>query len=402
MKNKGIFQVLKKGDKYKIVYIEKGEVFYIFPSDFNRYDEAMDYKKNNKEELDNLVTQKKEAEQKKREKEEEERKAKEAAEKAKKEEKEKKKEERKEKAKSFWKNAWVRFISGFLAAVIFLTGGHFAGKGISNALKNKGSKNPSTSQTTSTGNNQGQSKYTYNYSGNVVTVNNEEYKELTTEEFENLTSLKIKELSDKGININSEDIIKYMMIVNCDKLAQDNRSLIDQILGEQDSNEVQQDAYKVISAMVMYNYNVWYTEGSTKNFIRVSDTIFDESAKNKAIEIERRVDEIALSVNDVEKMNVLVNDLLKDMLDPTNELYSLESGVGFVLQVVLEPIRGLYGMDLNENNLLNETNMDLIKYFVPYAGDEQKYIDNNWLTGHIQGINDILTNCPAKTRSRNN
>lgn len=373
MKNNGIFQILKKGNKYRIVYIEKGEKICTFPNKFSSWNEANNYKRNHLDELEKIATEKRN----------------------KKIEKAKKKEERKKVTKEFFGQGWVKFTSGALIAAMLLTGGHFAGKGIAAAVKNKDSKKPTSSQTDSDDN----PNYEYNYDGSVTTVNDEEYVELTTEEFEKITSLKIKELKDKGINLSSEDVIKYMMVANCDKLAQDNRELMNQIMGDQNADEIQQDAYKVVSAITMYNYNVWYKERSTLNFIKVSDTIFDKNEREKAIQIEKRISGIERT-NDENDINLLVNDLLKDMLDPTNELYTLESGTGFALQVVMEPIRGLYGMDEQGNNLLNEQNTELIKYFVPYAGDEQKYIDNNWLTGYILGINDVLTDCPAMTRKK--
>ena len=61
MKNSGIFQVLKKGDKYKIVYIERGELLVAYSNDFDYYEEAVEYVKTNKEKLDQVVTAKKEA-----------------------------------------------------------------------------------------------------------------------------------------------------------------------------------------------------------------------------------------------------------------------------------------------------------------------------------------------------
>ena len=56
-------------------------------------------------------------------------------------------------------------------------------------------------------------------------------------------------------------------------------------------------------------------------------------------------------------------------------------------------------MDLYGNVTLNETNAELIKYFVPYAGDEEEYKKNNMLTGYIQDINDILVVCPGYTHN---
>lgn len=391
MKNKGKFEVLKNIDKYVIVYIEKGEQLYLNELNdkysFGSYDEALDYVKNNKGELDKFVTDYKEKIRQEAERRIAEENARKEAERKQKEEKEKRQAERKEKRRGFWYSV-KGIIASIVATAILLTGGHFAGVGISKLVE----KNKKASTSQSSQDDKGESdktpKYSYDYNKNVVVVDNEEYVELTTEEFENITALKIKELSDKGITLNSEDIIKYMMIANCDKLAQDNKELISEIMGEQTSDELQQDANKYVGAVVMYNYNIWYEEGSTKNFIKASDTIFDEEARNKVIEIEKRVDEITLSMEDNDKFNELVNDLLKELLDPTNELSYLESGVGYALQIVLEPIRGLYG-----DGRLNEANANLIKYFVPYAGDEEEYKENNMLTGYIKDINDILSDC---------
>ena len=271
-------------------------------------------------------------------------------------------------------------------AISLIVGGYHL---VKNSKKLFGNSKPGTqNSSTNTESAKETVKYSYNYEENVVTVNNEEYVELTTEEFEKITSLKIKELSDKGVNLSSEDIIKYMMIVNCDKLAQDNKELINEVMGEQSSDEIQQDANKFVGAVVMYNYNIWYKEGSTRNFIRVSDTIFDKEAREKVVKIERRVDQISLYIKNKDKVNELVNDLLKDLLDPTNELSYLESGVGYSLQIILEPVRGLFA-----DGLLNEENTNLIKYFVPYASDEEEYKKNNMVTGYIKDIKDILSDC---------
>lgn len=401
MKNKGRFEVLKKNGKYVIVYIEKGEQLDL--SQFNtiysfvNYELASQYVEDNKSSLDDFITNYKEEKQREIERKLAEEKAREEEERRNREEQERIKEEKRAKRRKFF-SGWKSFVAGGLVFSMLLTGGHFLGVGISKLNKKNRNNNNSQSSLDNQESTKEEPKYAYNYDKNVVVINDEEYKELTTEEFENITSIKVKELSDKGLNLNSEDVIKFMMIVNCDKLAQDNKELITQIMGEQTSDEVQQDAYKCVGAIVVYNYNKWYQEGNDKNFIKVSDCVFDEEARNKVIEIEKRVSEIALSVNDKDKFNQLVNDFLKDLLDPTNELSYLESGVGFVLQIVLEPIRGLYGMDLYGNITLDETNAELIKYFVPYAGDEEEYKENNMLTGYIKDINDILTDCPAYTR----
>ena len=251
--------------------------------------------------------------------------------------------------------------------------------------------------------------YTFDYEGPVVvteaaneaaaeTMVESDYVVLTTDAFEALTASRIKDAKDKGITIKESDIVKFTAIVNNDKLAQDNPELLASIKGDQTTDEMKQDGYKVIGAYTMYNYNLYFAEGNSNNFIKISPFIFDEDEKAKAIEIENRVEEIAKSASNTEEMNALVNKLIKDMLNPTNELSYVESGVGFGLQLVLEPVRGLYSMSKDfMTSRLNETNADLIKYIVPYAGDEQEYVDNALLTGYVRDINANLNECTKGT-----
>ena len=101
MENRGIFQVLKRGDKYKIIYIEKGIELVEFTNDFKSYNEATSYKKDHKSELDEIVTSKKEEEKARILKEEEEKKAKEQEEVAKEKKRKRKKQKEKKKLKHF-------------------------------------------------------------------------------------------------------------------------------------------------------------------------------------------------------------------------------------------------------------------------------------------------------------
>ena len=60
MNNKGIFEILKKGEKYSIVYIEKGDTLDLSEFDskfsFDNYDAAKSYIDTNKDSLDAEVT----------------------------------------------------------------------------------------------------------------------------------------------------------------------------------------------------------------------------------------------------------------------------------------------------------------------------------------------------------
>lgn len=232
----------------------------------------------------------------------------------------------------------------------------------------------------------------YNYDENVALLNEEDKEVLTTTEFNKLTTKLTEDLRAKKLNISDGDVEKFMMIVHIDKLAETNKDLIKSIVGTQTADEVQQDAYKVIGEIVMYNYNTYYTENKTDNFIRISEYIYGSKSKDVVSKVEKIVDEIS-KAKDNKELNYLVTNLLRDLLNPTSELSYTEDGIGYALQISLEPVRGLFGMDLYGKVLLDDTNKDLIKYFVPYAGDEQEYIDNNVLNGHILNIHDILVEC---------
>ncbi len=243
-------------------------------------------------------------------------------------------------------------------------------------------------------------KYGITYDGSVATVKSAEYVELTTEEFETLLAKSVKSIKDKGITLDEADIIKFVTIVNIDKLSQDNPELLIQIIGDQNPDQVKLDAQKVMGALEMYNYNQYFATGNRDGFILASEFVFDANEQAKLAVIEERIAEIALAKDDKVKMNELIHSLFIDMLDPQNELSYLESGVGFGAQLDLEPIRGLYGLaDDFETITLDDTNKELVKYFVPYSGDEQEYEDNNLLNGYIRNINDLLSDCQNKSKT---
>lgn len=134
MENKGRYIVLLKNNKYGINYIEKGCTRDLSLVDskygFDEYDLANDYIKNNKEELNNVVSNVKKEEEKRLLKMLEE-------EKLLKESKTKK--SKKQKVKKVKdvdsSDGFKRFMAALLAAITLLVGGHFIGKGISTAIK---------------------------------------------------------------------------------------------------------------------------------------------------------------------------------------------------------------------------------------------------------------------------
>ena len=234
--------------------------------------------------------------------------------------------------------------------------------------------------------------YSYNYGNNVVVVDDTEYVPLTTEAFENLTTETINTLRGYGLTVSDEDIVKYVMIRNIDKLRQDNNELISQIVGDQDPTEVFADADNVIDAIMTYNLLYFDANHNTDGFISSSVGIFDETQKARALEIERRVFEIGTYYQDEEKYNELTYALLRDMIDPSNEISELEDGVSYGVEWInMYMVRSTFGT--NRYIKLNDTNADMIKYYVSFAGDGEEYEMNALVNGNVRNINGLLEEC---------
>ena len=242
--------------------------------------------------------------------------------------------------------------------------------------------------------------YSYNYDNNATVVQDTEYVPLTTEAFEALTTETINTLRNYGLTASDEDIIKYVMIRNIDKLRQDNNELISNIIGEQDPIEVFADADTVIDAIMTYNLLHFAAYQNTDGFISSSVGVFDETQKARALEIERRVFEIGANYKNEEKYNELTYALLRDMIDPSKEISELEDGVSYGVEWInMYMVRSTFGTDRYIK--LNDTNAEMIKYYVSFAGDGEEYEMNALVNGNVRNINALLNECTnGKTRTR--
>lgn len=228
---------------------------------------------------------------------------------------------------------------------------------------------------------------------------------LTDEEFDKIVAEVVKDMKERGVTLSESDIQDFVMYLNSSELATDNQKLMASIVSEQDSDEIEQDANKFLGSSVMTNYNLWFEDKSTEDFINASDYVFDEEQKAKLVEIERRVDEIALvyGYGDYERVDELTRQLLLDLSDPNSGISYLDAGTGYGAQIALEPVRGLFGMNFSgyeATSILSESTNDLIKYHVPYAEDDMpdnteddKYTANNMHTGYIRDIKALISEC---------
>ena len=228
---------------------------------------------------------------------------------------------------------------------------------------------------------------------NTEEQNNEERKILTDEEFYNLVDDIYNKLTKEGLPVTKEEVIKYIMIVNIDQLKEENKELVNTIIGEQDPNEVILDTYSLISRIITENNSRWCAKGLgwDKLLMYIApDTIFSETEKAKTIELGNRVKPIveAGKNGNLEEFNKLLNTLLMEMLDAKEDEFKLESGNGFNdMYIYINFIR------INFLKELDKTNSELIKYFVVFDGDGLEYEENAKTSEYWSGINYLINEC---------
>lgn len=223
----------------------------------------------------------------------------------------------------------------------------------------------------------------------IIENKDDNYEELTTEKFNTLVDEVYKKYSEIGLDVSKEDVIDYMILVNIDKLAIDNNELINTIIGDRNVDVVVLNAFNVYSAIMTENNNRYCAKNlGWDSLILVDDTIFDSKEKETVKKIENRVKEIFEAKDNKEEFNILLNKLLMDMLDATKEEFNMESGAGYSVTTIL-----LNFIRINFTSTLDEVNGDLIKYFVSFADDEAKYVENSRSTAYYRGIYNLMTEC---------
>ena len=370
-KSKGTYTVLKRKNKFVISYIEDAKILYLDKYEFDDLDEAQKYLNNNKAEIILCVAKIKEEEEKRIAEEEAARKAKEEEKKKKQEERAKKRAIRKEKSKVFFANGFVRFVSGFLAAVIALVGGHYLAWLLRRGKTELPSKPEYSYEETYDPSDDEYLEPAITYeatdeiSNDISNIASKD-ESLSQENFQNLVSDFAQEFVDNKVNITTEDLVKFVSIVNIEELKEENPELASQLFGTQTKEVYLSDAGKVIGMTYTYNRNVFEKEQSTDNFIRISDSVYGEQ-KEKLQIIEGYVDKIAKVRYNAEEVNVLVSQLLNELGNPTSMISYLDCGVGFGMQVSIELIRSYLAKDT-----LNKENSDMLTAFT----SAEDYVSN--------------------------
>lgn len=225
----------------------------------------------------------------------------------------------------------------------------------------------------------------------------EEYKEITDEEFYNLVDKIYEEYSKIGLDVTREEIIDYIMFVNIDRIAVDNKELITAIVGDRKIENVELNAFNVYSAIMTKNNENYCVNGlGFDSLILVSDTVFDAEEKEVVLSIEERIKEIVEASDNKIEFNKLLNNLLMEMLNSTEEEFNMESGAGYSTMTIL-----INFVRRNFTSSLDEANAELIKYFISYAEEYgTSYYDNSRSTAYYSGIYNLLTDTITCSRTR--
>ena len=224
----------------------------------------------------------------------------------------------------------------------------------------------------------------------------EEYVELTDEKFFELADAVYKKYSEIGLDVSKEEVIDFVMFVNSDRIAKDNKELINTITGERKFEEVEMNVFNVHSAIqTKNNYNYCSKGFGFDSLILVSDTIFDKNEKKVVESIENRIKEIVEAKGNSQEFNGLLNTLLMEMLNATEEEFNMENGAGYnVMNILINFVR--------RNFALDKANGELIKYFISYAEEYgTTYYANSRSTAYYSGMYNLLTeltNCNVKTK----
>lgn len=226
----------------------------------------------------------------------------------------------------------------------------------------------------------------------------EEYVELTDERFYELADAVYKKYSEIGLDVSKEEVIDFVMFVNADKIAKDNKELSKAIVGKRNFVEVENNVFNVHSAIqTKNNFNYCEKGLGFDSLILVSDTLFDKKEKEVVERIEKHFEEIFEARYNSTEFNDLVKVLFKEKLTATEEEFNMENGAGYnVMNIIINFIR------INFRNILNAENSELIKYFISYAEEYgTKYYENSRSTAYYAGMYNLLTelvNCKVKTK----
>ena len=262
------------------------------------------------------------------------------------------------------------WLAGFLTAAILLVGGHYLWAGISSLFGRDDETEDVSNDTSLEESNVSDDLSNDNSYGNDIDNIIGQDEELTVENFTNLVAEFSKIYLDNNVNVTTEDLTKFVSILNIDKLTEENPEFAKELFGTQGKEEYVGDAAKIIGMTYTYNRNVFEKEQSTENFIRISNGVI--GAQKELLQVvEGYVDQIALVRDNAEEVNKLIAELLQKLGDPTSELSYLDDGTGFGMQVCIELIRSYLAKDV-----ISKENKDMLTVLT----SSEEYVSNIFVT----------------------
>ena len=190
---------------------------------------------------------------------------------------------------------------------------------------------------------------------------------MNKEKLEELVTKFTKYLSDKKINVDTEDVLKFAVITNLDIMKEDCPELVKEIIGTQSKEEFLGDAFNVTGAAMNSNFKVYDKEGKTDNFVRFSEVVYDEAGKKHLLLIEEYVDKIAVAKENPSEQDRLVEEFINILYNSTKELENIEEGIGLASMLAINDMANHVTFvdatcqisDENRGTLINHTNAEL-------------------------------------------
>lgn len=208
---------------------------------------------------------------------------------------------------------------------------------------------------------------------NIIT----EDEELNTENFEKKVADFAKVLNDANINVNTEQVVKFVSIINIDKLCEENAELASELFATQTKEEYMTDVFTILGAIAQYNSNLYFdsdTKGTTNGFIRVSDAVIGNEEKEIITYYESYVDRMAEASmkGDEEEVNHLAEEFHNVINDPTSDYSYVSDGIGLGLYSSIESMINTVSRDSSNTYYLNEMNQNRLVIL----SHSEKYISN--------------------------
>ena len=238
--------------------------------------------------------------------------------------------------------------------------------------------------------------YEFDYSHSAVVTSGEDYEEFTTEKFEELVAKKIKDFEDLGLAVKREDVIKYVLTFNIDKLKQDNQELVKEVVGNQVLIEVFDDAYRVSNVLATYEGR--YKIGNGEMF-SVADVIFDDEQRAIVEKFEaRKLEIIKAPQSEREAMFI---QLCQDVYDPTGEFSKLEDGARMLMfRHALVVLHSTYFTNPStyKTTLTGYSKELVFRLIAPYGASQEEII-NSIMSGYERNMLAALTECVEDSKS---